>query len=196
METFRPVDPTQPQGRALARSFSGHERNRLFMQSNENFQDVSLVSGADDQNDGRGFVLFDYDRDGRLDMGITSPLSPRFRVLRNRMGDSTPDRLPGAVFVNLVGGNHTSQRQLNWSARDGVGARVYATVGNRTRVFQKSCGEGFATQNSQWIHIGMGTAERIDRIKVKWPSGKSTSYQDIDVGSRVTLYEDGRIVHE
>ena len=53
-------------------SFSGHERNRLFVQSRENgvveFEDRSLISGADSIEDGRAFVRMDADHDGDVDL--------------------------------------------------------------------------------------------------------------------------------
>ena len=61
-EREKPVDGEGPPFRSAP--FSGGERNRLFIQRNGNFDDLTLVSGVDFREDGRGFALFDYDQDG------------------------------------------------------------------------------------------------------------------------------------
>lgn len=192
LRVFRDKDSNDPSKGSVARSYSGHERNRMFIQTDDNFEDVSLVSGADTRKDSRGFVMLDYDRDGWVDLGITSPLSPRFRIFRNTIGDDreSPNR---AVFVSVRGGNTEPKKNSKWSNRDGIGAKILVTIGDEKRIFQASCGEGLASQNSKWIHIGMGHAENIDQIDVSWPSGKKTVYNNIASGTRVTLFEDGRI---
>ena len=169
-------------------SFSGNERNRMFLQTDGNFDEVSLVSGADFREDGRGFVLFDFDHDGYLDMGVVSPNRPRFRILKNTMGDdqATPNH---SAFVNLVGGHNGTESQSQWSARDAYGATLLVTIGNQQRAYQASCGEGLASQNSKWIHLSLGQSETIDRIEVTWPSGKKTIQEKVSAGERVTLFE-------
>lgn len=191
MDLFIPRDPDHPEQGFVSRSHSGGERNRLFIQGDGNFEDVSLVSGADFREDGRGFVLFDFDHDGWLDMGIISPQRPRFRILRNTIGDDevAPNQ---AVFLNLVGGNQSSEPDFEWSARDAYGAKVLVTLGDTRRMYQSSCGEGFSIQNSKWIHVGLGQNKQIDRIDVTWPSGKKTHYENVPAGARITLFEDGR----
>ena len=190
---FRPKDPDAPEKGSIARSFSGHERNRMFIQTDDNFDDVTLVSGADFRNDSRGFALFDYDHDGWLDLGVTSPQKPRFQIFRNTIGDSATDSPNRSTYISLEGGHRGTNGQIEWSSRDAVGAMVMVTIGETKRMYQVSSGEGLATQNSKWIHIGMGQAEKIDRLEITWPSGKQTSHNNVAAGSRVTLHEDGRI---
>ena len=52
----------------VSNSLSGDERNRLFMRHQENFADVSLLSGTDDLADARSHSLLDYDNDGWVDI--------------------------------------------------------------------------------------------------------------------------------
>ena len=188
-EFFVPVDPKNPQGAQNSNSFSGKERNRLFLQTKENFDDVSLVSGADFLEDCRGFAWLDFDRDGWLDLAITSPMSPRFRLMRNTMGDDAAQEK--SVSVSLVGGNNKASASTELSARDAIGTTLVATVGDTKRTFQLSKWEGLTTQNSKWIHVGMGDVEKIDLLEVCWPSGKKSDYKDVATGARVTFFEDG-----
>jgi hypothetical protein len=188
MMTFPLAD--DPKAGAFFRSnaLSGGERNRLFLRRDDNFKDMTLVSGVDFREDGRGFVLFDYDRDGWLDLGITSPNYPRFRIARNRIGDH-PAIKNGFVEVKLIGGQNSTEPSTRWSPRDPFGARVMVTCGETKRMFQLNCGEGVSVQNANRIHIGMGKIPKIDKLEVFWPSGKTTVRENIESGSRISLLE-------
>ena len=188
LNAFRPVDPEDRAKGSIARSFSGGERNRLFLQTDSNFKDVSLISGADSRSDGRSFVFFDYNRDGWLDLGVTSPLNPRFQLFQNLIGKTSKNQV---AFVKLRGGHHGTKRQTKKSSRDAIGAKLMVRIGDQTRAFLRSCGEGLASQNSSWIPVSMGAAEFIDEISVRWPSGKVSNHSNIKAQSRVLLYEDG-----
>jgi hypothetical protein len=190
MMTFPLADDPKPGAVFRSNALSGGERNRLFMREDGNYKDLSLVSGIDFREDGRGFALLDYDRDGWLDLGITSPNYPRFRIAKNKMGVQA-SRENSFVEVTLVGGQESASPSLEWSSREPFGARLLVTCGDEKRMFQLNCGEGVSTQNSKRIHIGMGTCKKIDQVEVIWPSGKRTQHNDILSGSRVELTESG-----
>ena len=184
MVLFRAAD--DPTGGTFfqSSSLSGGERNRLYLRRNGNYEDLSLVSGADFREDGRGFVLFDYNNDGRIDLGVTSPNSPRFRILKNRMESDA-----GFVSIQLIGGHDSAEPTTEWSSRDAYGAIVTAKTGVIKRVFQLAGGEGLAGQNSGRIHIGLGKAKQIDRLEIKWPSGKTTVKENVKSGTRLVVSE-------
>lgn len=167
--------------------FSGNERNRMFFRQGDNFEDATLVSGVDFRQDGRGFVLFDYNRDGWVDMGIISPNFPRLRIVENRLGNRFSNN--GFVEVELIGGQTSAKPSTEWSSRQPYGATVLVTAGDTKRMFQLSCGEGLSSQNAQRIHIGMGEVDVIDKMVVSWPSGKKTVLNDIASGERLTIFE-------
>jgi hypothetical protein len=192
MVLFRPVDDTHDGSFFKSNSLSGGERNRLFLRTHGNYKDVSLVSGADFRQDGRGFVLFDYDNDGWIDIGITSPNEPRFRLLRNQFAEmpgNVPGRTNGFVSLQLVGGQSSAEPSKEWSPRDPFGATVMVKIGSSNRKHQLSCGEGLSTQNTNRIHIGLGSAPEIDKIEIQWPSGKTTIRENVPAGSRLTIFE-------
>ncbi|MEL7500339.1 MAG: ASPIC/UnbV domain-containing protein [Planctomycetota bacterium] len=185
---FAPTaDPTDGQ-LFESNSLSGGERNRVFFQRNGNYKEFTLVSGADFREDGRGFALFDVDGDGYLDMGITSPNAPRFRVMRNRIGDRL-DNQHGFVQISLVGGQDSAEPSSEWSPRDAFGSKVLVTIGDEKRMYHLSLGEGLSGQNTKRIHVGMGEAAQIDSIEVRWPSGKTTTTEDVKAGSRIVITE-------
>src|SRR5438132_1584039 len=90
-------------------SLNGRERNCLFRNDGDGtFTEVGWVNGADRVEDGRGLAIFDYDRDGRLDL-----------VLRNY-------RQPAELLHNQGPARHWIQVKLvgTRSNRDAVGARL------------------------------------------------------------------------
>ena len=151
--------------------FSGGERNRLFLQRDGNFDDMTLVSGIDFREDGRGFALFDYDQDGFLDVVVVSPNNPRFRVARNQIGDRQKIK-NGFVDIQLVGGHDSAEPTSEWSSRDPIGASVLVTTGKLRRKFQLSCGEGLSSQNSNRIHVGLGRSDPLTASTFNGPAGK------------------------
>ena len=77
-------------GKLRVHSLSGHERNKLYLNaaSGSDFEDVSGVSGLDDEADGRAFAVLDYDRDGWNDIVLVNAMNPLTRLFRNELGDS------------------------------------------------------------------------------------------------------------
>lgn len=185
---FAPTDDTSEGQLFESSSLSGGERNRMFFQRNGNYKEFSLVSGTDFREDGRGFALLDVDNDGYLDMGITSPNSPRFRIMRNQIAQQF-GRTNGFVEITLVGGNDKAQPNGEWSPRDAFGSKVLVTMGESQRMFHLSLGEGLSGQNAKRIHVGLGDQKSIDSIEVRWPSGKTTVKEKVAAGARITIYE-------
>ena len=176
-----PETGKRPEWGYTSHSLSGNERNRLFMQhSDGNFADVSLISGADDIADGRSFSVFDFDGDGWTDIAMMGLNVPRFKLYKNHMGNLYPDRK--AFRFRLVGGNTKSEPSIELSNRDAVGARVtLAFKSGKSRLVHKQAGEGFASQNSEVISIGIPQGDSIESLTVRWPAGKETFVDEIDL---------------
>ena len=149
---------------------------------------MTLVSGADFRQDGRGFALLDYDRDGFMDIVTTSPTSPRLRVLRNTLGDQSTEK-NNFVNLRLIGGNSEPSASSQWSNFNARGALIEVVVDGQKVAFQDSCGEGLSAQNSEWIHVGLGASEKIESIKVAWPSGKVSTRENVEAGSWLQIEE-------
>ena len=194
MQRAKPEDGEGTPYRSLP--FSGGERNRLFLNQGDNFKDLTLVSGLDFREDGRGFVIFDLDQDGFQDLAIASPNQPRLRIIRNRLGDLANEaRKHSFVELKLVGGQTSKQPSSEWSSRDPFGATVLVATGEVKRRFQLTGGEGLASQNSSRIHIGLGAHEKIDVIQIDWPNGKQTVLNDVPAGKRLTVFENEQMAN-
>ncbi len=176
-------------GRRLT-SFSGKERNHLFLNANGTFADVSPLSGLDSPADGRSFTYWDYDRDGWLDIAVVNSFNPLLNLYRNRLGSIAADSRSGrAVMLRFVGGNATDAPHASYSCRDGVGAKVRVELGDKTLFREYRCGEGFAAQNTATMHLGVGDTAVVPAITVQWPSGITTTITDVDSGTLLTAFE-------
>ncbi len=173
-------------GRFIAHSMSGHERNRLFMNhAGKSFGDMSGISGLDNIADGRGFALLDYNRDGRQDIALVNANVPLFNLYRNAMKDQG-----NVVAVRFEGSNKSASPAKAQTNRDGYGAMVIAEFTNGlTLKREHRCGEGFASQNSNTMLIGIGSAENVSRLGVRWPSGQVYTLHDVPAGALVTMRE-------
>ena len=70
------------------RSFSGNERDKLFLNRGDGtFADCSDLSACDDPNDGRGVIAADFDDDGDVDMFIHHTQRERHTLQRNELGE-------------------------------------------------------------------------------------------------------------
>lgn len=184
--------PPEGERHLNSNSLSGQERNRIFFRKDGNYRDLSLISGVDFMSDGRSFVLFDYDRDGWLDLGVASSNHPRFRIVRNKIGDQA-EIDNQFLEISLVGGQTSTLPSDEWSSRDAFGAMVKVTTPGSERLFQLSCGEGLSGVNAQRIHVGLGSVESVQRIEVLWPSGKNTVLENVEAGKRITVYENPKM---
>ena len=178
------------EGVAGGMPWSGNERNHLYFGGiqGETFADYSGITGMDDPGDGRAFALLDYDRDGRQDVLLASPGKPRFRLLRNGLGQRVgADN--GFIAVRLVGGNHTAEPSADWSARDGFGTAVRVKLDDVV-VFREHQPEGgYVGQHSNTMIIGLGDRAAADRLELRWLSGKVQAIDNVPARKLVTVYE-------
>ena len=192
-EIFMPAEG-DPNGRRMqqfsfrSNSLSGNERNRLFLNSAGNFADVTLVSGADDIADGRSFAVVDFDQDSWQDIALMSLNNPKFKLYKNQMQDLYPGNR--SLRFRLRGSADSAQGQVGKTNRDGIGAKVYVKYrSGKTMIVQKQCGEGFATQNSGILSVGVPAGDEVVSLVVKWPSGKMSTIDSPD-GQVITLIEE------
>ena len=177
-------------------SLSGKERNRLFLNlKGHQFADVSMISGADDKADGRSVAVWDYDRDGWSDLVVVNANAPRLGIFHNQVskiltGSGQPGNRRGVIAFKFIGGNSKAMASSEWSNRDGYGVRLEVGLKDGTVLLREHrCGEGFATQNSEIILMGIGEQSGVERVLVNSPSGKVQELGKINAGKLIHLYE-------
>jgi len=137
----------------------GEEDLLLLNDHGRRFVNVSHQLGPDFQEKfvSRGSAAGDYDNDGDVDL-LELNLGARARLLRNDGGNRK-----NWVMLNLIG---------TTSNRDAIGARVRLTAGGKTQTRLRVNTSGYLSHSDVRLHFGLGDARRIDRIEIRWPSGK------------------------
>ena len=156
-------------------NLSAFERNRTFLNLDGNsFIDVSFASGADIDSDSRSVVAADFDLDGATDLLVGSVGGGPLRLFLNRF--------PKANYARI-------RLEGSESNRAGIGARLTATVGSRKLVRDLFPHNGFMGQGPAEIVLGLGDAKTIDRLEVRWPSGKMQVYHNLAANKYFLLKE-------
>ncbi|MAF66013.1 MAG: hypothetical protein CMJ84_10215 [Planctomycetes bacterium] len=153
------------------------------------YLEFSGVSGLNDPADARSFATLDFDGDGWTDLAVVNANAPLLQLFRNRIGDAG-ESSNGMIALRFVGGNREAAPSERWSARDGFGARVTLEINGRRIVREHIAGAGFAAQNSATMRIGIGPADAVTRLVVRWPSGVVRSLSDVPRGALVVAHED------
>ena len=174
--------------KVLVHSLNGNERNHYFAnRGGQAFRDISGLSGLDNLADSRGFAVLDYDRDGWQDVALVNANEPLFNLYHNEM--PAVGMTGGIVAIRFVGGNRISSPSTEFGCRDGFGARVRVDLGDQKLIREHRCGDGWSTQNSATMIVGIGTHTTVPSISVKWPSGRTTSTQNVPEGTLLVAYE-------
>jgi hypothetical protein len=150
----------------MGENLSAYERNCLFLNiDGDKFINASFASAVDIDADSRSVVAADFDRDGATDLLVGSVGGGSLRLFRNRF--PTAQR---SVQVRLEGVK---------SNRSAIGARVVAELGVRKIVRDLFPADGFSGQSPAEMTLGLGGAERIDRLTVRWPSGATQVFHGV-----------------
>jgi hypothetical protein len=140
------------------------------------FEDVSDRSGTGMRKAsvGRGAAFEDLDNDGDLDVVIhNSRRTPT--LLRN---DSL--ELGRWLEIQLVG---TS------SCRDAVGSQVTVQAGEQQQLAEVHSGRAFQSHFGTRLHFGLGSADRVEQVEVRWLGGDVETFTDIPTNARVVLVQ-------
>ncbi|MFK7819796.1 MAG: ASPIC/UnbV domain-containing protein [Planctomycetaceae bacterium] len=156
-------------------NLSAFERNRIYMNvKGSKFVDGSFASMADIDSDSRIAVSTDIDGDGALDLLVGSAGGGPMRAFKNQL----PQKNRVAIRFNGSDSNRT-----------GVGVRVIAQAGGQEFVRDLFPSSGFMGIGPAELWVGVGDAEKIDRLTIRWPSGKTQELTDIDVNQRLEISE-------
>jgi hypothetical protein len=143
---------------------------QLFLNTGKRtFRDVtSEVGDAFGQPKvGRGLAYGDFDRDGDLDILMTTNNGPAY-LYRN-------DQLAGnrSIRFHLVG------KQSN---RDAIGATVRIYYEGTTQSRMVKSGSSYLSQSELPVTFGLGKRDEIERVVIQWPNGRTEEYKKLAAG--------------
>jgi hypothetical protein len=152
-----------------------YQPDQLFVNAADGtFFDLSAPGGVADPAIGRGAAFADYDRDGRVDVYVVNQDGTPL-LLRNL----TP---AGAHWLEVDTVGQTSNR-------DGCGATLTAKSGGATLLRQVLCGSSLGAGSDTVVHFGLGSATRLSRLVIRWPSGIRQVLRNVAVDRLLTVTE-------
>jgi hypothetical protein len=158
-------------------NLSCFERKRTWMNIHgSNFIDLSYLTGADNDGDGRCAVAGDFRNNGRQELVVREVGGYPLLLYENNF----PQR--HYLEVSLRG------RQSN---RLGVGARLKAVANGRQLVREMFPVNSYRSQMPNRAHFGLGDADRVERLEVHWPSGKTQVLTDLRADGHIVVDEGG-----
>ena len=145
------------------------------------FSEVSADAGVIDTRQGRGLIVFDYDKDGDQDVFIANNADGPL-LLRNDGGDDND-------WLRVVARGTQSNS-------DGIGARVTLTpdLSKPEEIFLREIdgGSNYLGQSEPVAHFGLGAGSEkmtVDLVTIQWPNGGIEQFANIRKNSTFIAVE-------
>ena len=154
----------------------------------------------------RGAAFGDIFNDGRIDV-VLNNMDSTPTLLRNVIYNSNhwvTLKLIGQTFLSVPSSSSSSVVQgvsapafssakpNQRSSRDAIGAKVLLTAGGVRQRADISSGGSYASTSDPRLHFGLGSASKVDKLEILWPSGlrQEVSLPCIDCTLQVTEGKD------
>ncbi|MGB7024211.1 MAG: CRTAC1 family protein, partial [Candidatus Acidiferrales bacterium] len=136
------------------------------------FRDVASEVGDAFQRPkvGRGLCYGDFDRDGDLDLLMTTNNGPAYLFRNDQLSRNR------AIRFRLTGVK---------SNRDAIGARVQIFHGDTSQSRLVKSGSSYLSQSELAVTFGLGQPDRVDRVDrvvLTWPRGRTEEYKNLASG--------------
>lgn len=154
----------------------------LYMnEKNGTFCDASSQAGPalETKRLSRGLAVGDLFNDGNVDI-VVEDLDSSAMVLRN----------PGVAERHWVSFELAGTK----SNRMAIGARVKVVAGGMTQTDEVHSGGSYLSQSDVRLHFGLGTAEKIESVEIRWPSGKVETIKNLAADHFYAILEGEGIV--
>jgi hypothetical protein len=150
------------------RSLSGYQTKRVWLSDGAGrFNDVAQVVSVTETFDGRGVAVADLWNRGVMDVIVANQRAPLL-IYKNNV---TPENK--WIGFELEG---------SASNRSAIGTQVTAFWNAQQQVREVHGGIGFCAQNDRRVFFGFGKADKVDKIVIRWPSGKLLTIENPELG--------------
>jgi hypothetical protein len=149
----------------------------LFLnQGNGTFRDAAAEAGPEfaQPRVGRGLAYGDFDRDGDLDLLVTTNNGPA-SLFRN---DQTAGNR--SLRFHLVGTK---------SNRDAIGAVIQIFHGGTSQSRMVKSGSSYLSQSELPVTFGVGKRDLVERVVISWPSGRTDEFKGVACGKSYECVE-------
>jgi len=148
----------------------------FWNQGGARFRDVAgeVGGGFDQPKIGRGLAYGDFDRDGDLDLLLTTNNGPAF-LYRN-------DQTAGNRSIRF-------RLQGTKSNRDAVGAVVRIFYNGQMQSRTVRGGSSYLSQSELPVTFGLGKRDKIERATIEWPNGRVEEFKNLSTGKSYQCIE-------
>jgi hypothetical protein len=163
---------------------AGYAQRKLLYQNlhNGHFADISFQAGPgiSDPSASRGAAFGDFDNDGDIDV-VVNTVNDYPQLLRC---DSKLNH--NWIKIRTIGTK---------SNRSGIGARLICTTQvpgeakPHRQIDEVRSGGGYFSQNDLRVHFGLGKAEKVDVLEIRWPSGQVDTMKDVKANQLIYVKE-------
>ena len=166
---------TSPWRIAGFHNLSAFERNRTFLNvEGEDFLDISYVTGADSDGDGRASLAVDLNHDGQLELLVRQAGGGSLVIYGNRF----PKRHWLKVTLRGVESN-----------RLGIGSKLFVKTARHRQMRELFPMNSYMSQTASMVHFGLGDADEIDEVEILWPSGEKQRLTNVRVDQHIVVEE-------
>jgi hypothetical protein len=163
---------------------AGYAQRKLLYQNlhNGHFADISFQvgPGISEPSSSRGAAFGDFDNDGDIDV-VVNCVNDYPQLLRcdSKLANNW-------IKVRTIGTK---------SNRSGIGARLTCVTQApgeskaHRQIDEVRSGGGYFSQNDLRVHFGLGKAEKVDLLEIRWPSGQIDVLKDIKVNQLIYVKE-------
>jgi len=164
-------------------SGGGYRQPKLLQlnQKDGTFCDASDQAGPalQEKRVSRGLAVADLFNDGNMDV-VVGDLDGSPMILRNH-------GVPGQHWVSFeLAGTKSNRLALN--------ARIKIVAGGMTQTQEIHSGGSYLSQNDLRVHFGLGRAEKIASVEIRWPSGKAENLGELAVDHFYSVLEGEGVV--
>jgi hypothetical protein len=173
------------------RTEAGYAQRKLLYRNSRNgkFEDVSEMAGPGISvpSPSRGCAFGDFDNDGDMDF-VVNCVNDSPQLIRSDTSLSN-----NWIKVRTIGTK---------SNRSGIGARIKCVTQvaggakPHSQIDEVRSGGGYFSQNDLRVHFGLGKAEKVDLLEIRWPSGAVETLKDVKANQLVYVKEEEGIVRK
>lgn len=149
-------------------------------EGNLKFTDKSIKWGLSQHSFSNGAAYADLDNDGDLELVVNNINSTAF-IYKNNSKEFLDNNY---LRIKLIGpkGN-----------KDGIGSSISIKIDDKNQLIEKYLTRGYQSSIENYCHFGLGEKEEIDRLKIRWPDGKTQIIKNIKANKLLAInYKDAK----